>query len=129
ATGPDTGYWGSEITDTDPRRTTLDTGSFPADLPRWNGVYTTAPHNKFINLVVHDLANGIAVFAADSTEVSGSLVYFNGWDAPDRGHGHGIYTQNVTGDRLVSNNIIFDQLSHGIHAYGSSAASLNNIHL
>ena len=128
-TGSYTWYWGFEITDLDSRRTTLDVGSFPADLPRWNGIYTTAPNNKFINLVVHDLANGVTVYAGENTEVSGSIIYFNGWEAPDRGHGHGIYTQNSSGTRLISDNVIFDQLSHGFHAYGSGAAALNNIQL
>jgi hypothetical protein len=56
-------------------------------------------------------------------------VYYNGWQAPDRAHGHGIYTQNATGTRLIAENLLFHQFSHGVHAYGSEVAALDNITL
>jgi hypothetical protein len=52
-------------------------------------------------------------------------MYYDGWDAPDRGHGHGIYAQNETGAKRIINNIICNEMSHGVHVYGSSAAYLN----
>ncbi len=48
---------------------------------------------------------------------------------PDHGHGHGIYAQNETGTRRIVDNIVFDRFGHGIHAYGSSRAPLNNFDL
>ncbi len=74
------------------------------------------------------MTNGFGVWTeSEGTEVYGNLVYFNGWQAPDRPHGHGIYTQNRYAVRRIADNISFDQFSHGIHAYGSDAAYLDNI--
>jgi hypothetical protein len=87
-------------------------------------------HNvKFINLVVHDTTGGFGIWEeAVDTEAYGNLIYYNGWHAPDRGHGHGIYTQNAApSTRAIRDNIIFGQFSHGIHAYGSERAALDNI--
>src|SRR5207244_11983656 len=71
-----------------------------------------------INLIVHDTnqAFGFWTPAIDS-ELYGNIVYFNGWDASDRGHGHGVYAQNKSGTKHIADNIIFDQFSHGIHIY------------
>ncbi len=48
-----------------------------------------------------------------------TLFYYNGYDAPDRGHGHGIYAQNLgSTSKQIYDNIIFQQFGWGIHAYG-----------
>jgi hypothetical protein len=96
---------------------------------RGGGITARGTHLKFINMVVHDTAGGFGVWAESTgTEVSGNIVYYNGWFAPDRGHGHGIYTQNAGGDlRTIRDNIVFDNFSHGIHAYGSDRAFLDDI--
>lgn len=111
-------YWGFEITSSDPNRTSPSPGSNPVDFKRASGVSVLAPHTRFINLVVHDTnqAFGFWTPAIDS-ELYGNIVYFNGWDASDRGHGHGVYAQNQTGTKHIADNIIFDQFSHGIHIY------------
>ena len=125
-----TQYWGFEITSSDPHRRTTAAGSWPSDLRRGAGVFSKGPHNSFINLVVHDMADGLGVWAESvGSMVYGNLIYYNGWEGPDRAHGHGIYTQNQTDQREIGDNIIFGQFSHGIHAYGSSAAFLDNITL
>jgi hypothetical protein len=55
-------------------------------------------------------------------------MYYNGWVSTDRGHGHGVYTQNASGsNRLIRDNIIFSNCSHGIQAYGSETAPLDGI--
>lgn len=130
--GSYTWYWGFEITSSDPNRTTTETGSSPSDIGRGTGVQTTqyggdALGVKFINLVVHDTSQGLSFWSNSiDSEIYGCLIYYNGWDAPDRGHGHGIYTQNETGTKTLRDNIIFDQFSFGIHAYGSDNAFLKN---
>ncbi len=63
---------------------------------------------------------------ATNAEIYGSLSYFNGWEAPDRGHGHNIYAQNQTGTKKITDTILFSGFSHNIHIYGSSSAFLNN---
>ena len=129
-TGAYTWFWGFEIASSDTKRISAESGSWPQDLRRGYGAVTLAPGTKFINMIVHDNANGLGLWSESvGGEAYGNVIYNNGWQAPDRAHGHGIYTQNATGNRLVAENIIFHQFSHGVHAYGSEIASLNNITL
>jgi PKD domain/Right handed beta helix region len=132
-TGSYTWFWGFEVMSSDPKRSTTSTGSWPTgtEIPRGEGVQiaqgTNHPGLKFINMIVHDTRQGFSFWKdATDSEISGCLTYYNGWDAPDRGHGHGIYTQNQTGIKTIKDNIIFANYSHGIHAYGSGSAYLNN---
>jgi hypothetical protein len=126
-------YWGFEVMSSSLDRFSTDTGSYPPDLNRpYEGIANaqvpgSGVGTKFINLVVHDLGQGFGFWQdATDAEINGCLIYYNGWDAPDRGHGHGIYTQNQTGTKTIKDNIIFANFSHGIHAYGSGSAHLNN---
>ena len=85
---------------------------------------------KIINMVLHDCGQGIGFWTySPDGEAHGNVIYYNGWQGTggDRGHGHGIYTQNQNGTKLISDNIIFDQLGLGIQAYGSGSAYLNNV--
>jgi hypothetical protein len=117
--GASTWFWGFEITDTDPRRVTLSTGSHPADLLRGDGVAVFGSDIKLINLVVHDAADGIGLWSeAVGAEVYGCIVYHNGWAAPDRGHGQGLYIQNEQGTKRVTDVISFRNFSTGMNAYG-----------
>jgi hypothetical protein len=126
--GDHTWFWGFEIMSSDPKRHSAATGSWPGDLRRGYGAVTRAPGTRFINLTVHDNANGLGLWAeAVGSDAYGNLVYNNGWQAPDRAHGHGIYTQNEKESRSIADNIIFNQFSHGIHAFGSDKAHLDNI--
>jgi hypothetical protein len=132
--GAYTWFWGFEVMSSDPRRQTAQTGSNPGDIQRGDGfqIYqdsqgTAHPGLKFINLVVHDLRQGFSFWQeAVDGEISGCLVYYNGWTAPDRGHGHGIYTQNETGTKTIQGNIIFSGFALGIQAYGSETSHLDN---
>lgn len=132
--GEYTWFWGFEVMSSDPMRRTEMTASWPADLKRGGGVDAGNDEKKpgigtkFINLIIHDTSQGVSLwrYATDS-EAYGCLIYYNGWDAPDRGHGHGIYAQgSETSKPILSDNIIFAQYSHGIHVYGSEKACLDN---
>jgi len=114
-------FWDLEITNSQNRRTITNQ-------PGGNdGVFVDqskpSHHIKLINLVIHDLAGiGAALWASTTdSEIYGSLIYFNGVNELD----HGIYTQNHTGAKRIINNFIFDNASHGIHAYSSSAARID----
>lgn len=78
---------------------------------------------KLVNLVVHDTQGAVGFWtgAVTEPEIYGCIIYYNGFDATDRGHGHGIYTQNIEGPKYLRDNIIFGQYSHGIHAYTEGA--------
>jgi parallel beta-helix repeat protein len=133
--GSYTWYWGFEIMSSDPTRVTTQSGSNPTNIGRGGAINTmqtseTGPGLKFINMVVHDAAGGFGLWTeAVDAEVYGCLVYYNGWTAPDRGHGHGFYVQNLSGTKRIVDNIVFSNFSHGIQAYGSSSANLDNITL
>jgi Right handed beta helix region len=84
-------------------------------------------HVRFVNLVVHDMPGQGFGLWSDSVEaeVYGTIVYYNGTNHFD----HGIYTQNAAGTKRIEDNIIFEQASHGIHAYGSEAAALDHFYI
>jgi len=108
--GSYTWYWGFEVTNSNPNRSTT----------RGDGIDTYGHHNRLINLVIHDTGNGIGFWStgqADDSEIHGSLVSHVGWEASDRGHGHSIYVQNVNGVKRITDNILFESFSFGLHAY------------
>ena len=81
-----------------------------------------APGVKLINMIIHDTRGGPGLFAgAVNAEAYGCIIYNNGWNAPDRGHGHGLYVQNLNGLMHLSDNIIFNQFGLGIHGYTEGA--------
>jgi hypothetical protein len=82
---------------------------------------------KYINLVIHDNAQGISFWSgATDSEVHGAIIYDNGWEAPDRGHGHAIYTQNQIGTKTIADCIMTGGYGYSLHAYGSSRAFVDN---
>ncbi len=81
---------------------------------------------KFIDFIIHDMpAQGVGFWQANSnSEIYGSLIYDNGITQFD----HGIYVHNTDGEKRIIDNIIFDNASHGIHAYGEKDyQNINNI--
>jgi hypothetical protein len=114
-------YMGFEVTNSDTTRTNPNGGSAPA-LRRAYGIDVYGPGTKLINLVVHDAGEGISMWTpATDAEIYGCLIYYNGWDGPDRGHGHGIYTQNQAPSvRRITNNILFGGFAEGVQAYTQS---------
>jgi hypothetical protein len=120
--GGHTTYREFEITSSDPDRVSDTAVDFPTDLARGEGIVSdTAEGIALVNLVVHDTRQGIGAFRAwKDAEIRGCLVYYNGWQTPAGGFGHGIYTQNEEGVRRISGNILFHQFSHGVHAYSES---------
>jgi hypothetical protein len=108
-----TTFWGFEVTNSNTDR---------AD-ERPTCVEIDGAHTKFINLVVHEGGNGFGFWSsAVDAELYGNIIYDNGWRGIDRGHGHGIYTQNEEGTKLIRDNVIFRQYGWGIHAYTEEGA-------
>lgn len=106
-----------------------ETGSHPQSYKRpWGGLNVHAGEGcKFINLLIHDNAQGISWWRGSTdSEVYGCIIYDNGWDAPDRGHGHAIYTQNETGTKTIADCIMTGGYGYTMHAYGSSRAYVDN---
>lgn len=104
-------------------------GSHPQSYNRpWGGLNVQAGEGcKYINLVIHDNAQGVSFWSgASDSELHGCVIYDNGWKAPDRGHGHAIYTQNQSGVKTISDCIMTGGFSYTMHAYGSSRAYVDN---
>jgi hypothetical protein len=115
--------WGLEFEDLHPNgRTVSVPGSGNQDqIQLGYGPSIYGPNNKFINCIVHNTAQGFSGYAAaPNLEVYGSLSYYNGYIAPDRNHGHGVYMQNTTGTKLIADNIVGDNADEGIQVYGNS---------
>jgi hypothetical protein len=125
--------WDLEIAGSIPveKRQTRQTGSAPGDLPGSSGLEIRAGKGcKFVHLAIHDNVLGGVGWWVGSTdsEFHGCVIQDNGWRAPDRGHGHSIYTQNQTGTKTISNCIMSvpHDGSFTVHAYGSSRAYVDN---
>lgn len=127
--GSDAIYRDFEVTCSDPLRKTAIAGSWPADIRRGN-VDVRGDRIALVNLVIHDCASGVGLWAeGESGEVSGCLIYNNGWAGPDRSHGHAIYAQNARGTKRIVDNVVFNQFGYGIHVYGSEKASLKGFEI
>lgn len=129
--------WDVEILVSEPQpEKPVGPGSHPEGFTRpWGGVHTQndpahgGRHCKLINLVVHDCRQGMSLWAGTrDLEVYGCLIYDNGWKAVDRGHGHGIYTQNREGRKTVADCIFTGgpDGTYGLHAYGSEKAFVDD---
>jgi hypothetical protein len=93
-----------------------------------DSIDTWAPGSKFINNVIHDTRMGPAMWKeASGAEAYGNIVYDNGFQASDRGHGHGFYLQNNSPTMSVTDNFSFNNFDNGLQAYGSDAAIVRNI--
>lgn len=106
-----TWFWGLEMMSSAPQRK-----------PDRSYIYCTAPDLKFINLILHDLADGIDLWnAAKQAELYGCIIYHNGWDEINGGHGHGIYTQSdTTNIRLIHNNIFFSSFGYNLKLWSTN---------
>jgi uncharacterized protein YjdB len=116
AQGGYTWFWGLEV---------MNSNASTQNVP---GVTVVAPGTALINLVIHDHSgSGMGVWEeAPDAIVYGNIVYYNGFHgSTSTSHGHGIYTQNATGDKLIADNIIFNQYGTGLHAYGQSGQVRN----
>lgn len=104
-----------EIYDADlSSRATLETGSNPSDIPQRDGVRAEASNIRISGMIIHDTRQGlITTTGVENIEIEDCIVFYNGWSAPDRGHGHGLYTGTV----LIKNCIVFDNFGYGLHGY------------
>ena len=117
--GPWTVFWGFEITNSNPNRVTTDstTRDWRPDV-----VANFASHTKYINLVVHD--GGVAFYNESDyadVEITGCLIYNNGWQSPRFGDGHALYLRSLAGPVVARDNIMFNQFGYGMHVYTDSA--------
>jgi len=124
--------WDLEILVSEPNPEKIATGgSHPKDFDRpWGGLNMFGGKNcKYIHIAIHDTRQGISCWTGEKDcEIYGCVIYNNGWLAPDRGHGHCIYTQNKDGIKTIANCILTCRYpgTYTMHAYGSSRADVDN---
>ncbi|MGA9118805.1 MAG: right-handed parallel beta-helix repeat-containing protein, partial [Bacteroidota bacterium] len=129
-----TWFWGLEFRGV-PVNRSYASSSPAANILFGSGICTAQvnqalPGLKIVNCVIHDFVNGFGFCKeASGGEIYGNIIYNNGYDAPDRGHGHGIYVMNQTGRKLIADNILFNGYANGIQAYGSEAQYADNMTL
>src|SRR5690606_10443860 len=115
-------------------RVSSTNGSTPtyAELNRpWGGVdMQWGVGLKVVNCVIHANAQGVGFWenVTGDSELYGNIIYDNGWLNPNGSpHGHGIYTQNADPEnKFLRNNILIENYSFNLHAYGSSASHVEN---
>lgn len=118
---------GFEVTTSAGARTVSTTGSSLIGSTLGTGVNVSGPFNKFVNLITHDNASGFGAWSqAEGSEYYGCLIYDNGWMAPDRSHGYGIYTHNRDAQNKVIHNIVLHNSGVAVQQYGSDQSFLDN---
>ena len=108
-----------DIFDAPRERWTEETGSSPA-IATHEGLSLFGANLTVAHPVVRDcIGNGCGFWQPSIHSVLyGLWTINNGWDAPDRGHGHGLYTQNASaGPKLVRNCLWAQGYSGGLRAY------------
>jgi hypothetical protein len=106
----------------------LDTSSHPNLNRPWGGLNMKGGVDcKYINMVMHHNCQGVSFWAeATGGELHGCLIYDNGWIAPNRGHGHAVYTQNKDGTKIISDCIMTGGCGFSMHGFGSKNAYVDN---
>lgn len=119
--------WGFEMTNTNTTRTSSELGNGG----RAHGLANYASHTRYISLIVHDFGVGIYNdYHYSDVEIVGCVFYNNGWQGPDRGHGHAIYLRSNTGPVTARDNIMFNSFGYGVHVFTNPGEGLlNNIRL
>ena len=106
-TGQWTDFYGIEATSSDTNRGNT-TERYP-NVEAKAGITVLGAHTNIYNALTYDnVCGGIDFWktATDST-LHGNIIYNNGFAHSGRGACHGIYTQNTTGYKHITNNIIF----------------------
>ena len=113
---PDMWFWGFEIM-----------RSTPND--RLPALEARGARQKYINLVIHDAAQQGITFWDEAIDavVYGCLVYNNG---THENLDHGTYVHNMSGTKLIKDNVFFNNLAYGIHVYaGPNDGMQRNVHV
>ncbi len=129
-------FWGMEVTtSSNQNRLSQFPGDSPPDILYGDSIDVRVnngnlPGIKIIDTILHDTRQGIGAQAGTNPnlEANFNLIFYNGWDAPDRGHGHGHYWQTqISGDIHQANHeMSWANMGYGFQAYGSSDAYERN---
>jgi hypothetical protein len=96
-------FWGFEIMQSNPVAGTY-------------GLEARTNNGRFINLIIHDAGTmGVSFWTpGENAELYGCIVYNNG---THENLDHGVYVHNERGTKRLEDNVLFNNLAYGIHAY------------
>lgn len=116
------------IISSDQQRTDSQPGSTPTDVQA--GAMNVYAPLSLINVRVAGTTL-MGWWAGSTGTWRGVLVQDIGWDAPDRGHGHALYSQNdgTGGLKTLDTCVLVNGYSYSLHIYGSGRASLSGYRL
>jgi len=97
-------------------RTSEQAGPVPTDLPVENGITVTGDFINFTNCRAHDLSG--FNHQGSGGNIIGCHIYNVGWLGTDRGHGHGIYSQNGVVLSSIPKNYGYN-IIHDVGCYGT----------
>jgi hypothetical protein len=86
-------------------RTSAYAGSPVLDIPNTD-LYIIGPGTRIERSVIHDISDVGWWQPSINSAFVDTLIYSIGWWGPDRGHGHGLYTQNHPGGGKLIQNVI-----------------------
>jgi hypothetical protein len=88
---------------------------------RPNGINLFGDRVKLINLYLHDTADALGLWGqAADTEIHGVVIARPGWIGPDRGYGNGIYVQNETSIKNITDTFVLDSYDSGVQVYSTA---------
>jgi len=107
-----------EVTCSDPKRTSRLRGPYGEAFQRPTGILVRGSDVRLVGCVAHDCGHGIDCWTESRrSQITGCIVYNNGWQGPLTGHGNGIRAQNRSGVKRVADNILFNNFGYGLHVY------------
>jgi len=93
------------------------------------GLQAQTNGGRFINLIIHNAGSmGVSFWTpGENAELYGCIVYHNG---THENQDHGVYVHNERGTKLIADNVFFENLAYGIHAYATAHnPPQRNIHI
>ncbi len=110
------------------------TGPWPSDVPSPMGgmCFRVGTGNRMYNCVVHANSEGCSSEIQSIGDVIyGNTFYANGWNAPDRGHGHCAYLQNQEPNKVFSFNYLATRYAGQLacQAYGTGGTYIDHFYI
>lgn len=125
----DGGFLGWEFTNSDTSCKVIpQCGSNPYPNPV-RSFLIQADYVSVRNVRLNDNSEGFTDNTAnsDATELTGNIVTNNGWNAPDREHGHGGYTHNDNGiQKVIRHSVYARNYEYQTKLYSQTGAPVGN---
>jgi hypothetical protein len=110
---------GLHIKDSDfiDRATVIEDGTIPEEWTAASAFDISASNVLIRDCIIENCLQGGQIHSTTiNVTYDGCIIYYNGWNAPDRPHGHGIYVNGIHG--TVKNCILFSNAAYGAKIYG-----------